>query len=544
MRTNLSTTIQGIITQSKSTAPQQQKEERENKFIRPVIKNEQFKLILNNYRKHIAEYNKPINEYNKPLRELNQKVTHPPHDLVMKVRAFNKRTSKMDIETFNKEAMIFNNKEGYHISYKYKATVKPNSIQFFEAILHMYMTQLATRNEISKKVNKNYKSSLPRVSVNSHYVTTQMRAGVLNLDVSTRTVRNHINRLEEAGVLLEREYRGTKSPLTFKINPKLLVILDDATRKNLTAENQPLTSLKRKELQHIKVSTRDINNNKKKENINNSLDKDFAAQSLKDLFYKSTKPQLGDKQGEKQKIAQKSSAKILRFLDRPNILAEKLSQGVYNQYAPLKTSDLRKLITSPDLTDEDYRELVIQDFIKSSASLWADNQASVGSWYNALVHIYNRYGTTNFKGKAMSRNKMYSWLMQMRYRLSYAMNWFKKREWDGVWYPNIYFDPLRTLPSDVCFGYTKKVWSQKLKKQQDVATARRKEAAAAARRKEALSAHRKAMRRLDQYIYRYLDHSITLENLTMALTTMPESVQEKFSERLDTLRTRKMKKDE
>src|SRR5699024_8721773 len=160
-----------------------------------------------------------------------------------------------------------------------------------------------------------------------------------------------------------------------------------------------------------------------------------------------------------QKIAQKSSSKILQFLDRPQVLAEKLASGEYDYYVPLKLSELKRLISSTELTDEDYRELVIQDFIKSSAKLWRDNHASVASWYIAIRFIYNEYGTYNFKGNALTKNKMYSWLMQHRYRLNYAFNWFKKREWDGVWYPNIYFDPIRKLPTDVCFAYTKKVWN-------------------------------------------------------------------------------------
>src|SRR5699024_4310186 len=149
--------------------------------------------------------------------------------------------------------------------------------------LHMYSVQLSQRNEINKKTNKNYKSSLPKVAVNSYHITTQERVGTLNLDVSTRTVRNHLYRLAEAGVLLEREFGGTNSPLKFKINPEILVILDDATRKNLNAENQRSTPPERKVFQDIKDNTRYINNNKRKETFNKSPDKDFASQSLKDL---------------------------------------------------------------------------------------------------------------------------------------------------------------------------------------------------------------------------------------------------------------------
>src|SRR5699024_3808308 len=100
--------------------------------------------------------------------------------------------------------------------------VKPTSLLYFEAILHMYATQLKERNARRIKHNLNYKTTLPEVVVNSYHITTQERAGVRNLNVSIRTVRNHLDRLEEAGVLLDREYRGTKRPLCFTINPDIL----------------------------------------------------------------------------------------------------------------------------------------------------------------------------------------------------------------------------------------------------------------------------------------------------------------------------------
>lgn len=514
------------------------------KYLRPVILPEQFKATLNRYRFYIDQYNKTIEEYNSPFRHRNKSIQRTTDKVCNHVALIYKRTVGMDINEYNIEALKFNNTYGHYIKYKYKQTVKPVSIQFFEAILHMYGTQLTDRNSRRKKPNLNYKTTLPKVAVNSHYITTQMRAGVLNLDVSVRTVRNHLDRLEEAGVLLDREYNGTKRPLTFTINPEILVVIDDETRKSLLPKNQPFTTSKRKELQHIKDSTIDLNNNKKKESVNNSLDNGFASLTLKDLFYKSTKPQVGQKQDEKQKIAQKSSAKILKILDRTPVLADKLANGEYNHYVPIKSADMRRLLSDTSITDEDYREICIQDFVKSSAQLWKNKQGSVGSWYEALRHIYNSYGTTNFAGKALTRNAMYNWLMQMRYRLNYAINWFNKRDWEGVWFPNIYFDPLRKLPTDVCFEYTKKVWSAKQKAIQDRATKRRKDAMAAKRREQDLSKHRAGMRKLDGWIYRFLRQEISLEDLTMALTTMPESVQNKFSDRINYLTNKRLQDNE
>lgn len=526
-----------------SVNPSKDKASEIQKYVIPLIEPEQFKATLNRYRYHIDNYNKNVEKYNSPFRHRNESVLPISSKVFDRVAMFNRRTADLDLHEFNKEAMKFNNNYGNYIKYKYKASVKSNSILFFESVLHMFATQLQHLKLIHKKTDKKHKSALPKVYVNSYYVTTQERAGVRNLNVSIRTVRNHLDRLEEAGVLLNREYRGTKRPLCFTINPDIIVVIDDEYRKSLSSDNQAFISPKRKELQHIKDTTIDINNNKKKESVNNSLSRDFASQSLKDLIYKSTKPQVDDKQDRKQKIAQKSSAKILNILDRTQILAEKLANGEYNHYVPIKSTDLRRFISDPNLTDEDYREIIIQDFVKSSAQLWKDKQGSIGSWYEALRHIYNSYGTTNFAGKAITRNAMYNWIMQMRHRLNYAINWFNKRDWDGVWYPNIYFDPLRILPTDVCFAYTEKVWTSKQKKIQDRATERRMAKMAALRRKDQLSKHRQGMKRLDGWIYRYLRQEINLEDLTMALTTMQESVQNKFCDRINYLTNKRLKNE-
>lgn len=58
------------------------------------------------------------------------------------------------------------------------------------------------------------------------------------------------------------------------------------------------------------------------------------------------------------------------------------------------------------------------------------------------------------------------------------------------------------------------------------------------RKAEKLSIHRKEMRRLDGYLYRFAHGEISMIDLTTALTTMPESVQKQFDKRFDTIMTR------
>jgi len=52
------------------------------------------------------------------------------------------------------------------------------------------------------------------------------------------------------------------------------------------------------------------------------------------------------------------------------------------------------------------------------------------------------------------------------------------------------------------------------------------------------------MKRLDGYIYRYINHEISIDDIAMVLSTMSEKVQEKFSDRLNYLTNKRLKDNE
>ena len=90
------------------------------------------------------------------------------------------------------------------------------------------------------------------------------RDGYKVLPVSVETVRHHRERLEEAGVLGQYEFRGDHRAVKVRINPQILSITDNGIQKKTAAENQSLTQSETKKVPHNNVSSRGhvVNKNK------------------------------------------------------------------------------------------------------------------------------------------------------------------------------------------------------------------------------------------------------------------------------------------
>ena len=69
-------------------------------------------------------------------------------------------------------------------------------------------------------------------------VTQLKRKEINSIDICTKTVRNHRQRLEEAGVFTEYHFAGRNRPVEVHINPEILTVLDMKTSKLKNDENK------------------------------------------------------------------------------------------------------------------------------------------------------------------------------------------------------------------------------------------------------------------------------------------------------------------
>jgi hypothetical protein len=457
-----------------------------NTFVRPKV---MFKETLDAYRVFIANYNDSVvianteTEHYNDLVSAYKKQNQPNAKLQKEIQNFqNDNSSTNNNRAYNSMVVEFNNKFGFYLKKRKIQTVKPATELYFSAFLHEYSCYLQTVNNVKDKASITSATTLVRLKINPNNIINQMRNGVQNLNVCTKTIRHHRQRLEECGVLLDYQFHSRKRPISCIFNLQILSILDEKNSKSQITQNQPLNANIGKEFPHTNVSTRTIINEiEKKEKVNN-------ISQLKDLSFQSTKVDNQNKNQntntpkdkkltiEKQTRAAEFSEKLREKIDTTYDLSQKLANNEYDYHAPIPMQHLLYECRYGNLTDDEFRSLVIQDFFKTSAKLWQNNTPFAGSWYNAIEFWDNDMFKT-FTGKIFDKTTTLEALPEYRHRLNYAYKWFKKHKWEGVNYPNLYFDPTRNKPEHVSFGFTKKVWLDKIKKNEKYQSQKKQRAA-------------------------------------------------------------------
>lgn len=568
-----------------------------------------FKASIDNFRLYKAEYNRKLSVVNREIKTYNLAVTKfktaepVTENKLILISLFNKKykhlrnTQKAE---YNTAVESFNENHGMYVEKVKFQPLREPSENVFAAFIHAYAVQLQRYVKIWKATSKTTPTSLPKCDINPHRIKRLKRNGEQSLDFCKRTIRAYKRRFEEAGVLTDPQFFGSEIPVNYLVNPTILVIKDTFLSKKTTTDNQQVNSQKRKELQHghNDLSTRTLKNKLEKKGIvDNSEDRN--ASLFKNLiFYKTTNPQVAEKNepagAKKDKLGPKifnempGLSKVLDQLEEtrtnatPNNsitteethywdetstakrehrfkLAAELAAGKYDLHIPLHHKNLLQMVENVNISDAEFLEIGKQDFIKTAAKLYLNNHPKAESWGVGIKHIDKIIDAKalNFKGRAKTKNEVYTILMGFRFRLNYAIRKFKKMNWQGVWYPGVYFDPLRSLPSDVCFAYTEKVWTKTLKNRAKAAEKKRKAEIAARNRKRKLAEDRKAAReaknnpqppttpqeKLDQAIYKYLRKEYDLQKLThYVVNNLPPDWQVLLGPRLQELTLRRLTK--
>ena len=568
--------------------PQPEAQPATNAYIYPTITNQalsssvanfyQYREIYNN---KAATANRKAENYNKTVREYRS-TNRPNRETQTALEFFTaKHQDWQNAWRYNQEVRKFNRKHGRYLLQR--DNIKPlrdTHVNTFVAMVHAYRLQLRKHVGIYKQFRKE-KHTLPYAHIHPYEIAHQERAeGVFNLTATPRTIQNHRARLIEAGVLTYEWYHGSSVPVDYYFNPAILVIEEGYNPKTEKTKNQRVSPTDWKNFRDTRTVTRSNiqKENQIKGNVDksNSCDKERASRSASNLSYKITHAQDGEASpGAAEKDVKTSGhliAEALKFnqgaitsavtgkntdgsctekntntrepakipiteaIETKYDLADKLAGGMYDYYTPVATDALRKIASGWNDKDK-FREYVIQDFIKNSASIYLKNTPFAGSWYKAIGKIDSYFGCVNFAGRAMNTEKVISRLKEFRYRLRYAKKWFEKNNWNPR-YPSEYFDPLFTDRSFVGFAYTEKVWKKDQKRlAKEVAEKRRRQAEANRRKEDQLNNDR-----LDRYIYAYLRGEIHRTKLEQKVMQLPVAQRNKFSDRLATLAARKANK--
>lgn len=491
--------------------------------IYPAIIEEAFAMTMDNYRKYIASYNFKTQAENELIQKYNASVTQfcKENSLTEIQKRFKdfflQKNKSLKPRAYNEQVEIFGNDYGLVIEKKKVQSVKYATEIVFQNLLHLYNSQLMKRNEKFIKTGITAKRPIQEFKVNSFLVTELKRKDIQSIAICSKTVRNHRQRLEEAGVFVEYHFAGQNRPVEVHINPEILVVLDIKTSKLKSIENKQLKC----ELWNLLPDNNEttgtiLNEYQKKENVENiSQDIRSSGEALtpSHLFFSTgthASKQGKENQGagaKNNKVQNPLSEKLLSLIVHPQELAVNLANGEYLNYKPIDIRYLFQEAFSGTLTNDEFRELAIQDFFKSISKIYRFSTPFAGSWKKAITLYYQNKWIV-FTGNSFNKSVLVDEIQQMRWRTEWARKWFLKNQFPPL-FPFDYFDMTRKTSKEVGFEYTKIKWNEHLQAVAKYDALKKKQENEAIRRKQTINHSKKC----EVAVNRFFKNKVTYTEL-------------------------------
>ncbi|MFP9114330.1 hypothetical protein ACLI1A_10320 [Flavobacterium sp. RHBU_3] len=531
--------------------PETQSRADENTFkvVYPMINDQAFNQMMDNYRRFVDEYNMATEWENVDIANHNQRV-----ELFLSRKAtplqknyaghFAKLNKELDGREYNAAADKVNAEHGPIIKKIPLHILKYTTEQFFQNFLHVYNRQLMQRNTEYMRLRVTEPTPLPSLKINSFLITQLQRAdGVSSLKVCGKTVRNHRQHLEAAGVLVKSVFRGHTAAVEVEINPEILVVFDLRTNKLTAPVNQSVTIDERKTLPDNDEITGAYKEEYQEKNgatqpfVDKVSAKPTSSSHYRGISYRVTGckgqnfTEGGAAAGEnlKKNIAEELRQRIMH----PQELAEALAAGEFNHYVPIDIRILKAAAYDGMMSAAEYRELIIQELLKQSAKIWINATPYAGSWKNAINH-WMQHKFLNFKGEPFGPANVFDYLEEYRWRLEQARRWFSRASVDvKPLYPSDYFDTRRKTKAELGFEGTVAMWKRKLQYDEKRPIEKRKQEKKAEKRLQRISDNHK----LNHQVKRYLGGKVSLIQLC---EYVHENLPKEFYEKLPQELTRRL----
>lgn len=454
----------------------------------PFLDRAAMKSTMDKYRQYVYTYNKKVIESNKTIAKYNKTVVAASTlNIAKQVADFKKQYRSEFAAVYNEAVEDFNTQLGAnYIAKKRNQTIKYASELVFNVLVGFYIGQLKQRNAYLLEMNRPtsvLKNSLPKLKIDHRKLATHTIAEIPRLSICKKTAQNHIKRLREANILINYSYVNQLKPIGVNFNPEILVILDGNPPKSKRVENQFFKECNSKKLPDNNDTTRTFLL-KEKEIKDCATSTGITKESFAcpaDGFYKNTtviSNELKNRQRQtpaaikailpaflkqgtaKQGANNQLSTNFLARLQDDRELAKQLTEGVYDNYKGLRYDYLQKIELYAHITSKEFKAILIQDFIKSSAKIWKQHNVYVGEWKKTINYLNEEL----FK-HITQKSTLIEKLKQYRWKLEFARKWFVKSEISAL-YPSLYFDKTRTQTNEIGFFGLHKVWKTHIKYQE------------------------------------------------------------------------------
>lgn len=523
--------------------------------VRPVLNTDAMALTIDNYREFVARYNEKVKAENEEIKKYNAQILpQKTHNEVQKAflpyfyrkygvfkcqysaytgeeKAVFQLNSDISEREYNEKVAEFNNNYGFVIPKQKVPTIKANAEQVFQQLLYAYSLQLERENQIRDIAGSRERMPLRSFRICSTNITYIKRNGNKALDVCSRTILNHRKRFEEAGILSFEHNLGNykNGGVLVQISPEILVVFDRSTQKLMMSENQSLTYGFAKKITDITMNIQEQQNKSEiKANVENHSPKrsklTLTAGTLREHLREhpeqgrdfsapaapaDVKVLLNNKVSKKKDEESASfSEKLVKIIQSPEVLCDKLAQGFYDNYEPLAMRYLDFEALKGTLSLEEYREILVQEILKQHARNYIGKRVFAATWQNAYNVLKVSY-FVNFNGVAFAKSINFERYREYRWRLNYVYRFCLRHKEFRLLFPSEYFDRTRTTRHEGGFEYTAKAWKKHL---QDIEkNEKRKEKAE--KRKEKRTEAINAMKTVQNKIKQFLKGRISIEGL-------------------------------
>lgn len=489
--------------------------------------------MLEKYRHYVQQYANACPELNKTVIEYNSKVishieqTNNKEWAIGATEAFKSDLGKCSTIEYNQAAKARNIELAQPlIKLKKYVPVKKSTEHVFSMLIFKYGMQIDEKNKILLNCGATTTRALQKVKVNHHELANTVIDDVNTLPYCKRTIHNHINRLVEAGILFDYTFRGREKPVEYHVNSLILTLFCNQKRKSLNSENQLFKYQFENNLHNNEIDTRTYKNKKE---IIEPVNKQSRIKGTETLSGVLNQMQLSSKNDnhknnnentntrkqpnfERQTTAADFLPKISEYLyqniEDVQILMQKLTHGHYKNYRFIHRHQLEKEVYHGNLPKTEFRELLLQVFIKLSAPIYKNSTPNEGSWRKAWNIMSDEF-LLNPNGSIPNKPVLMYKFDNLVYRITYAKRFFNKFPEFNALYPSQYFDPTRKQKKSGGFAYTIEALKKHQKSIENREKQKQKQVVAAQKRNYKL----KAIELVEKQVNKLKNGKITIPQL-------------------------------
>lgn len=480
----------------------------------PILNSEAQSQTFKNYLKFATQHNCNARLLDKEISEYNDQLVKCSETELQAAKYFLSIRKNLNVTQYNEDVLQFNAMFNKVLVPKRKMSkLGAGHKNSFEALVTFQAGQLQHLTRSLHKLSgsaRMLKNELPEIEATYHeLLNVKDENGSSKYHVECkRTVQNHINRLEELGVV-KKTFCGSTHAFKVKINPEILLVLDGNSPKRQTQQNQGLNSENVKILPDKDITTRTINNKgiKSEENFSSILQRSGLSATLNSFPAESYKVTSGISKTNLSTGRGILAQNLTENLINPREFAIKLTNNEFINYQVPSKNYYKKLVNNSNVTREEMKQFLLQDLLKQASKIWQNHKnlsfysenAMIGSWMNTMEEFNDYYFVDQGAETTYTKAHLYKLMEQFRWRIKIAANCFKNKDWFAL-FPSQYFDRMRKNPSDVAFQGTRFMWNRSQAKQAAKQTNLQKRIAEEKQRNEVLKYNNLYRKAIQNYV--------------------------------------------